>query len=144
MTLGVNCEKYHQHSTSCLKVHSHLRFGYITKKDIPSSWVLGNCTCNRKKTVQTPTGTVKKCCPCVTTIVTVHRSGFPLFRTDKIPWYFHDFSRFFLVNFQVFFIIFIVWFLVVSNINLQTYQVSFEPKIAHFQLYSSWNFFFEK
>ena len=25
----------------------------------------------------------------------VNRTGFPLFRADKIPWYFHDFSRFF-------------------------------------------------
>ena len=35
-------------------------------------------------------------------------SGFPLFRTDKIPWYFHDFSRFhvifpwYLLNFSKF------------------------------------------
>ena len=37
-------------------------------------------------------------------------SGFPLFRTDKIPWYFHDFSRFFSKFSGIFFIIFKVWF----------------------------------
>ena len=37
-------------------------------------------------------------------------SGFPLFWTDKIPWYFH----------------------VVLNINMQTDRVSFEQKINHF------------
>ena len=29
------------------------------------------------------------------------------------------------------------------NINLQTYQVSFEPKVTHFQIYSSWFFFWK-
>ena len=33
-------------------------------------------------------------------------SGFPLFRTDKIPWYFHDFSKFFSKFPGIFFIIF--------------------------------------
>ena len=38
-------------------------------------------------------------------------TGFPLFQTDKIPWYFHEFSRFFKLNFQVFFsLLFKVWF----------------------------------
>ena len=50
----------------------------------------------------------------------------------------------FLVNFQVFFLLFLKYdFQVVFNINLQTYQVSFEPKITHFQVYSSWEFFLE-
>ena len=37
-------------------------------------------------------------------------TGFPLFRTDKIPWYFHDFSRFLSKFPGIFFIIFKVWF----------------------------------
>ena len=50
----------------------------------------------------------------------------------------------FLVNFQVFFLLFLKCdFQVVFNINLQTYQVSFEPKITHFQVYSSWEFFWK-
>ena len=40
-----------------------------------------------------------------------HCSGFPLFRADKIPWYFHDFSRFFSKFPGIIFIIFKVWFL---------------------------------
>ena len=59
-------------------------------------------------------------------------TGFPLFRTDKIPWYFHDFSRF-LVNFQVFFSLFLRYdFQVVMNINMQTFWGSFEQKINYF------------
>ena len=38
-------------------------------------------------------------------------SGFPLFRIDKIPWYFHDFSRFLSKFPGIFFIIFKVWFI---------------------------------
>ena len=38
-------------------------------------------------------------------------TGFPLFRADKIPWYFHDFSRFFSKFPGIIFIIFKVWFL---------------------------------
>ena len=50
----------------------------------------------------------------------------------------------FLVNFQIFFKLFLKCdFQVVFNINQQTYQVSFEPKLTHFQVYSSWNFFGE-
>ena len=37
-------------------------------------------------------------------------AGFPLFWTEKIPWYFHDFSRFFSKFPGIFFIIFKVWF----------------------------------
>ena len=37
-------------------------------------------------------------------------AGFPLFQTDIIPWYFHDFSRFFSKFPGIFFIIFKVWF----------------------------------
>ena len=56
-------------------------------------------------------------------------SGFPLFGTDKIPWYF----QVFLVNFQVFFSLFLKYdFQVVLNINMQNYWVSFEQKINHF------------
>ena len=58
-------------------------------------------------------------------------SGFPLFRTDKIPWYFHDFSRFF-SKFPGIFSVFLKYdFQVVLNINNQIYRVSFEEKINH-------------
>ena len=47
---------------------------------------------------------------------------------------FHDISMI-LIHFQVFFSLFLKCdFLVVFNINLQIYQVSFEPKITHFLL----------
>ena len=49
---------------------------------------------------------------------------------------FHDISMIFpgfLVNFQVFFSLFLKYdFQVVLNINMQTYWVSFEQKINHF------------
>ena len=49
---------------------------------------------------------------------------------------FHDISMIFpgfLVNFQVFFSLFLKYdFQVVLNINMQTYRVSFEQKINHF------------
>ena len=49
---------------------------------------------------------------------------------------FHDISMIFpgfLVNFQVFFSFFLKYdFQVVLNINIQTYGVSFEQKINHF------------
>ena len=45
------------------------------------------------------------------------QSGFPLFQTDKIPWYFHDFSRFF-SKFPGIFSLFLKYdFQVVLNIN---------------------------
>ena len=46
----------------------------------------------------------------LTILLGSHLSGFPLFQTDKIPWYFHDFSRFFSKFPGIFFIIFKVWF----------------------------------
>ena len=42
--------------------------------------------------------------------ITVWIPGFPLFLTDKIPWYFHDFSRLFSKFPGIFFIFFKVWF----------------------------------
>ena len=60
-------------------------------------------------------------------------TGFPLFRTDKIQWYFHDFSRFFSKFPGIFFIIFKVRFPSgFEYINMQTYWVTFEQKINHF------------
>ena len=60
------------------------------------------------------------------------RPGFPLFRTDKIPWYLHDFSRFF-SKFPGIFALFLKYdFQVVLNINMQANWVSFEQKINHF------------
>ena len=58
--------------------------------------------------------------------------GSHFFRLTK----FHDISMIFqgfLVNFQVFFSLFLKYdFQVVLNINMQTYWVSFEQKINHF------------
>ena len=47
-------------------------------------------------------------------------TGFPLFWTHKIPWYFHDFSRVLNKFPGIFFIIFKVWF-----------PSGFEYKYAH-------------
>ena len=47
-------------------------------------------------------------------------SGFPLFWTDKIP-YFHDFSRFFGKFLGIFSLFLKYDFQVVLNINMQTY-----------------------
>ena len=64
--------------------------------------------------------------------VHLDNTGFPLFRTDKIPWYFHDFSKFF-SKFPGIFSLFLKYdFQVVLNINMQTYWVSVEQKIDHF------------
>ena len=43
------------------------------------------------------------------TVNTNNTTGFPLFWTDKIPWYFHDFSRFLSKFPGIFSIIFKVW-----------------------------------
>ena len=48
-------------------------------------------------------------------------SGFPLFRTDKIPCYFHDFSRFFSKFPGIFSLFLKNDFQVVWNINMLTY-----------------------
>ena len=58
--------------------------------------------------------------------IKLHYTGFPLFRADKIPWYFHDFSSFFSKFPGIIFIIFKVWFLSGFDMNMQNYWVSFE------------------
>ena len=68
----------------------------------------------------------------------VKRDGWWKFRVPTFSdWQkFHDISmisRVFLVNFQVFFKLFLNYdFQMVLNINMQTYWVSFEQKINHF------------
>ena len=63
---------------------------------------------------------------------------FPDWQNSTIfPWFF----QVYLVNFQVFFFTFKCDFQVVFNINLQTYQVSFEPKLPIFNYTPAGNFF---
>ena len=54
-------------------------------------------------------------------------SGFPHFRTDKIPWYFHDFSRF-SKKFQV-------YFLNIFNVTSNYFWINVYIKISPNQKY---------
>ena len=135
----------------CVSANHRITYSITTKTfEVHLHWVKANANRDRmvswaikcsRSVVHWLTENIKSVHQCSgpwSTSVAIHKrtqslnSGFPLFWTDKIPWYFHDFSRFF-SKFPGIFSLFLKYdFQVVLIINMQTYRVSLEQKINHF------------